>query len=139
MLVRLNWYILWFFLQNYIFLSKFLSKFFIILLYILGDKDNQQLVGQISQVKHQLDSRLEIGSGYEMAVNEYSTGNKRVLLLIGDYSSKKAMIYYRIVHAFDENVMIPHRIPNLITPCVIFGVEYHTSHYTRYTIYNISV
>ena len=63
-----------------------------------GDKDNQQLVGQISQVKHQLDSRLEIGSGYEMAVNEYSTGNQRVLLLIGDYSSKKAMIYYRIVH-----------------------------------------
>ena len=65
-----------------------------------GDKDNQQLVGQISQVKHQLDSRLEIGSGYEMAVNEYSTGNQRVLLLIGDYSSKKAMIYYRIVQDF---------------------------------------
>ena len=65
-----------------------------------GDKDNQQLVGQISQVKHQLDSRLEIGSGYEMAVNEYSTGNQRVLLLIGDYSSKKAMIYYRIAQDF---------------------------------------
>lgn len=25
----------------------------------------------------------------------------KVLLLIGDYSSKKAMIYYRIVHDYD--------------------------------------
>ena len=27
----------------------------------------------------------------------------KVLLLIGDYSSKKAMIYYRIVHDCDHN------------------------------------
>ena len=31
-------------------------------------------MGQISQVKHQLDSRLEIGSGYEMEVAEYEFG-----------------------------------------------------------------
>ena len=39
---------------------------------ILGS--SQQVVGQISQVKHQLDSRLEIGSGYEMEVAEYEFG-----------------------------------------------------------------
>ena len=41
-----------------------------------ADFANQEF-GQISQVKHQLDSRLEIGSGYEMAVNEYTTGNNK--------------------------------------------------------------
>ena len=44
---------------------------------ILGS--SQQVVGQISQVKHQLDSRLEIGSGYEMEVAEYEIGFQKFI------------------------------------------------------------
>ena len=79
---------------------------------ILGS--SQQVVGQISQVKHQLDSRLEIGSGYEMEVAEYELGFQRIfcrilkilwpwlksdenkmVILIGDYTSREAMRYHR--------------------------------------------
>lgn len=56
---------------------------------------SQQIVGQISQVKHQLDSRLEIGSGYEMEVAEYESDANKMIVLIGDYTSKEAMVYHR--------------------------------------------
>ena len=46
-------------------------------------------------MKHQLDSRLEIGSGYEMEVAEYESDANKMIVLIGDYTSKEAMVYHR--------------------------------------------
>ena len=34
----------------------------------------------------------------------------KVLLLIGDYSSKKAMIYYRIVHEHTEVYQVLYKV-----------------------------
>ena len=66
---------------------------------------SQQVVGQISQVKHQLDSRLEIGSGYEMEVAEYELGFNDFLDQILEMLRTKLKVWWKQNGRFDWGLL----------------------------------